>query len=201
MRKRSIGNLLLRNCKRGRERKWKQPALRRLRRARQFQKERKRLFLTPSSQFFNQRLDRVVASKIRWRHQWRRARCVLRAVRWDDKSSAEFGEEFSEAVVAADSLAGTLLQSPVRKNRRALVNTRRFEFCLDYFFGDAAGLAASFFAPLAAFTSTSVADIVYVMVTFSPTLRSPLTLVLESRLISQRSLPFWTAIIESFTSS
>src|SRR6266404_6988371 len=128
MRKRSIGNLLLRNCKRGRERKWKQPALRRLRRARQFQKERKRLFLTPSSQFFNQRLERVVASKIRWRHQWRRARCVLRAVRWDDKSSAEFWEEFSEAVVAADSLAGTLLQSPVRKNRRALANTRRSEF-------------------------------------------------------------------------
>jgi len=30
----------------------------------------------------------------------------------------------------------------------------------DYFFGEAAGLAASFFAPLLAFTSTSVADIV-----------------------------------------
>ena len=38
--------------------------------------------------------------------------------------------------------------------------TRRFGFSFVYFFGEAAGLAASFFAPLPAFTSTSVADIV-----------------------------------------
>jgi len=30
--------------------------------------------------------------QIRWQHQWLRARCVLRAVRWDDKSFAEFWE-------------------------------------------------------------------------------------------------------------
>src|SRR5207247_2653449 len=105
MRKRSIANLLSRNCKRGLDRKWKLPERRRLRQARQFRKERKRLSLTPSSQFFNQRLDPVGPSTIRWPHQWPRARCVLRAVRWDDKSYAEFWEEFSEAVVAGDSVA------------------------------------------------------------------------------------------------
>src|SRR6266567_5644557 len=103
MRKRSIANLLSRNCRRGRDRKWKQPALRPLCRAHQFRKERKRLSLTPSSQFFNQRLDHVGPSTIRWPHQWPRARCVLRAVRWDDRSYADFWEEFSEAVVAVDS--------------------------------------------------------------------------------------------------
>jgi hypothetical protein len=39
---------------------------------------------------FNLRLDRVGVSTIRWRHQWPKALCVLRAVRWDDKSCAEF---------------------------------------------------------------------------------------------------------------
>src|SRR6266487_2593823 len=215
MRKRSIANLLSRNCRRGRDKKWKLPGRPQLRRAHQFRKERKRLSLTPSFQFFNQRLDRVGVSTIRWQHQWLKARCVLPVVRWDDKSCAEFWEEFSEAAVAADSnCRGACVRrlfysiqwlrtitTALKKNRRVLANTRRFECCLDYFYSEAAGLAAPFFAPLAAFTWTSVADIVYVMVTFSPTLRSPLTLVLESRLISQRSLPFWTAIIESFTSS
>ncbi len=37
---------------------------------------------------------------------WLRARCVLRAVRWDDKSCAGFWEEFSEVVAAADSRSG-----------------------------------------------------------------------------------------------
>src|SRR5213596_1384079 len=106
MRKRSIANLLSRNCKRGLDRKWKLPERRRLRQARQFRKERKRLSLTPSSQFFNQRLDPVGPSTIRWPHRWPRARCVLRAVRWDDRSCAEFWEEFSEAVVAGDSCSG-----------------------------------------------------------------------------------------------
>ena len=94
---------------------------------------------------------------------------MLRAIRWDDKSCAEFWEEFSEAVVADDNVAtvATSLcdvfdrpQGGGYKNRRALANTRRFEFCLDYFFGEAAGLAASFFAPFAAFTSMLVAVIV-----------------------------------------
>jgi len=41
------------------------------------------------------------------------------------------------------------------------LRTRRFEPSFDYFFfGEPGGLAASFFAPLLAFTSTSVADIV-----------------------------------------
>ena len=39
----------------------------------------------------------ILAAQIRWQHQWLRARCVLRAVRWDDKSSAEFWEEFLAA--------------------------------------------------------------------------------------------------------
>src|SRR6266487_5225405 len=106
MRKRSIANLLSRNCRRGRDKKWKLPGRPQLRRAHQFRKERKPLSLTPSFQFFNQRLDRVGASTIRWQHQWLRARCVLRVVRWDDKSCAEFWEEFSEAAAAADNLAG-----------------------------------------------------------------------------------------------
>jgi len=41
-----------------------------------------------------------------------------------------------------------------------VLRTRRFESSVDYFFGEAAGFAASFFAPLPAFTSTSVADMV-----------------------------------------
>ena len=67
-----------------------------------FEKEGKHLSSTPSFQFFNQRLGRVGASTIQWRHQWPRARCVLRAVKWDDKSCAEFWEEFSEAAGAGD---------------------------------------------------------------------------------------------------
>src|SRR6266567_8496599 len=103
MKKRSIASRLSRCCGRGLGKKWKLLDRRRLRRAHQSRKERKRLSSTPSSQFFNQRLDRVVASRIRWQHQWLRARCVLRAVRWDDKSCAGFWEEFSEVVAAADS--------------------------------------------------------------------------------------------------
>src|SRR4051794_9052117 len=38
------------------------------------------------------------------------------------------------------------------------------------------------------------------MWTFSPTFTSPVTLVLESRLISQRSFPFCTVMTESVTS-
>jgi hypothetical protein len=45
------------------------------------------------------------------------------------------------------------------KDRRRILRTRRFEL-FAYFFGEAAGLAASFFAPLPAFNSTSVADMV-----------------------------------------
>src|SRR6266487_1551221 len=100
MKKRSIASRLSRCCGRGLGKKWKLLDRRRLRRAHQSRKERKRLSLTPSSQFFNQRLDRVVASRIRWQHQWLRALCVLRAVRWDDKSCAEFWEEFLEAAAA-----------------------------------------------------------------------------------------------------
>src|SRR5256884_6082697 len=39
----------------------------------------------------------ILAAQIRWQHQWLRARCVLRAVRWDDKSFAEVWEEFLAA--------------------------------------------------------------------------------------------------------
>ncbi len=56
---------------------------------------------------------------------------------------------------------------------------------------------AAGFAPFvaAAFTSISVALIRYCTVTFSPTLGSPVTLVLASRPISQLSLPFFTVIV------
>jgi hypothetical protein len=106
MRKRSIANLLSRNCRRGRDKKWRLPGRPQLRQVHQFRKERRRLSLTPSFQFFNQTLEHAGGCTIRWQHQWPRARCVLRAVRSDDKSCAEFWEEFSEAAVAADSLAG-----------------------------------------------------------------------------------------------
>src|SRR6266480_2453456 len=127
MRKRSIANLLSRNCRRGRDKKWKLPGRPQLRRAHQFRQERKRLSLSPSFQFFNQRLDRVGVSMIRWQHQWLSARCGLRVVRWDDKSCAEFWEEFSEAAVAADNCthvaARRLLTAhravAAQKNRRA----------------------------------------------------------------------------------
>ena len=61
---------------------------------------------------------------------------------------------------------------------------RRRQLPNHYFFGEGLGLAAalsSFFALLSAFTSTSFAVIVYMIVTLSPTLRSPVTFVLESR--------------------
>ena len=52
-------------------------------------------------------------------------------------------------------------QPPLRQEKSpGALHTRRFEFCLDHFFGESAGLAASFFAPLPAFTWTSVADMV-----------------------------------------
>ena len=85
---------------------------------------------------------------------------MLPAVRWDDKSCAEFWEEFSEAVVAADNLAGQAATITRTQESPGACEHPAIEFCFDYFFGDAAGLAASFFAPLAAFTSTSVADMV-----------------------------------------
>jgi hypothetical protein len=57
-----------------------------------------------------------------------------------------------------------LCQAPNPVTRKiaecALQRTRRFEPLLTYFFGEPGGLAASFFAPLPAFTSTSVAYIV-----------------------------------------
>src|SRR5439155_13906179 len=180
----SIASRPTRSCKPAQAKRSKQPTLRPLRRAHQFQKERKRLSLTPSSQFFNQRLDRVVASRIRWPHQWPRARCALRAVRWDDKSYAEYWEEFSAAVVAVDSYcsgassmrqggsSSPLLDVATRRSRITFSIVRgaadppkKIAECfaahpaiyitLDYFFGEAAGLAASFFAPLPAFTATS----------------------------------------------
>jgi hypothetical protein len=50
------------------------------------------------------------------------------------------------------------------------------------------------------FTSIPVAVSMYVIVTFAPTLRSPVTFVFELRAISQRSFPFCIAIMLSFTS-
>jgi hypothetical protein len=58
---------------------------------------------------------------------------------------------------------------------------------LNYFFGEAVGLVAafsSFFGLLSAFTSICFAVMVYLIVTFSPTLRSPVAFVLESRAIA-----------------
>jgi hypothetical protein len=46
-----------------------------------------------------------------------------------------------------------------KKKSPSALRTRRFEL-FAYFFGEAAGLAPSFFPPLPAFTSTSVADMV-----------------------------------------
>src|SRR5262249_31221281 len=57
------------------------------------------------------------------------------------------------------------------------------------------------FAPFASFASMLVALIRYWIVTLLPTFGSPVTLVSLSRASSQRSLPFCTAIMSSFTSS
>src|SRR5439155_593525 len=68
----------------------------------------------------------------------------------------------------------------------------------------AAGLceaAALCVAAAAGLTSMVAAFIRYSIVTFSPTLRSPVTLVMASRPISQRSLPFSTTIMSSLSSS
>jgi len=56
-------------------------------------------------------------------------------------------------------------------------------------------------AAAAGFTSMAVAVIQYSIVTFAPTLSSPVTLVLAFRAISQRSVPFCTAIMSLVTSS
>ena len=52
-----------------------------------------------------------------------------------------------------------------------------------------------------ALASTLVAVIVYVMVTLAPTLMSPVTFVSLVRAIYHFSLPFWTVMTESVTSS
>src|SRR5579864_5329391 len=54
---------------------------------------------------------------------------------------------------------------------------------------------------LSALTSTVAAVMRYSIVTFAPTLRSPVTLVAASRPISQRSLPFCTTIMSLVSSS
>ena len=76
------------------------------------QKERNRRFLPRhwelSLLLFNPRSDRVAPFTIRWRLQWQRVRCAPPAVRSDDKSFAEFWEEFSAATDAVDSCSGGL---------------------------------------------------------------------------------------------
>jgi hypothetical protein len=72
-------------------------------------------------------LGRAGPSTIQWRHQWPRAQCAPPAVKWDDKSRAEFWEEFSEAAVDEGSCshgpAGRICTSrndvAIEKNRRA----------------------------------------------------------------------------------
>jgi hypothetical protein len=60
-------------------------------------------------------------------------------------TSTEIAEDCRPKVGTYKNIAGYALR------------TRRFEL-FAYFFGEAAGLAASFLAPLPAFTSTSAAD-------------------------------------------
>ena len=68
--------------------------------------------------------------------------------------------------------------------------------------GDWSALAPSrAILPYFFFTSTDLAVIVYSMVTLEPTFRSPLTLVSGVRAISHFSLPFWTTILLSVSSS
>jgi DNA helicase HerA-like ATPase len=135
---------------------------------------------------FNQRSDRVAVFTIHLRLQWPGARCARLAARSADNLFAESWEEFSAAAAAAvgkqetncragappaislngnrcgcPTTAATRLERPLQRKKIAgrVVRTQRFDL-FAYFFGEAAGLAASFFAPLPAFTSTSVADMV-----------------------------------------
>ncbi len=62
-------------------------------------------------------------------------------------TSTEIAEDCRPKVGTYDKIAGYAFR------------TRRFEL-FAYFFGEAAGLAAAFFAPLPTFTSTSAADMV-----------------------------------------
>src|SRR3989344_5872122 len=60
--------------------------------------------------------------------------------------------------------------------------------------------ALHYFLRLPSFTAILVAVILYSTVTLAPFLRSPSTLVLVSRAISNFSLPFFTTILVSVTS-
>jgi len=133
-----------------------------------------------SLKLFNQRSVRVAVFTIHLRLQWQRAPCAPRAARLAGNSFAEFLEEFSAAPAGEGNVAAfapnaedhPLLcrgghchapdtsASTIKRNRRIRLGIRRFESFVAYFFGEGAGLAPSFFAPLPAFTSTSVADIV-----------------------------------------
>ena len=172
MKTRLIVNRLTKNCRPEQGRKCKQPGPQPCQRGPQLPKEQsRRCFLKPwerSPPHFNQPSVRAARFMIPSPLPWQRAQCARPVARSDDKSFAEFLEEFS----AAPAGEGKCSHGPAdrfctrtatwqQKDRRAgYICTRRFRFSFAYFFGEGAGLVASFFAPFPAFTSTSVAVIV-----------------------------------------
>jgi len=102
------------------------------------------------------------------RPQWPRARCAPQAARSAGNSFAESSEEFSAAADAEDSCDDARrgdhrsCGQALERNKIAghVLHTRRFELFFVYGVGAPAGLVGSFFFPLPAFTSTSVAVIV-----------------------------------------
>ena len=105
---------------------------------------------------------------IHLRLQWSKVQCALPAAQSAGKLLAESWADFSGAVDAEDNCSHGPVgrvrtsHSDVAKEKIAgcVLRTRRFDPFFVYGVGAPAGLVASFFFPLPAFTSTSVADIV-----------------------------------------
>jgi hypothetical protein len=175
MKPRLIANRLTKNCRLEQGRKYKRPGSQLCQREPQLPKEQsRRCFLKPWEQspaHFNQPSVRVARFMILSPLPWQRAQCARPVARSDDKSFAEFLEEFSAARAGEDSCShgppGRFRTShsdvATTKSPDTLRVIRRFESFFVYCFGEAAGLEASFFlsfSALAGFTSMLVAVIV-----------------------------------------
>src|SRR6476620_6051645 len=110
MKKRSIVNRLTKNYRPEQGGKCKRPVPQLCQRGPPLPKEQSRRCLLmpwePSRAHSNRPLVRAAQFMIHLPLRWQRARCVQPAVRLDDKSFAEFLEEFSEAPAAGDNCSG-----------------------------------------------------------------------------------------------
>ena len=173
MRRQLIVNRLTKYCRLGQGRKFKRPRHRLWRRvSQQANKPNHRRSWKPwerSPRPFNQQLGRVAPFATHLRRQSQRARCARRAASSGASLFAEFWGEFSVAAAAAADRTcshgpmGRIACRTATRLQKKTPGAKRpaILFAFDYFFlGPPAGLAPSFFPPLPAFTSTSVADIV-----------------------------------------